>query len=490
MEIILLLFRILLAGIFALAGIAKFLDLKGSEKAFTDFGVPRSLAMTGAVALSVAEIAIAMFLLPVQTSWYAAIGASALLLLFIGQMIYQVAKGNAPDCHCFGQLHSAPVSKVSIARNILFAVPALILVVSGPTNQGMALTDPRLDVMQLVFGVAIVGFLAAMVVTLRKISTQQDELLRRVELMELVARDGAAVARDDVAHPHEGLPIGAPFPHFELPDLEGKTVTLAGLRDEGLPVLFFFVSPSCTPCKALVPEFEHWQRDLYGKTNVIFISSGKPEDNRTKFGGNAAKTILLQKDRELAALVKAQWTPTAVLMDAAGRVASHAAAADTAIRTLIEQIRSEDVRQEFAYFANGNGQPNPIKIGEGVPEFSLADIRGEQIDASYFRGKQTLVTFWSLTCPFCVNMMDDLREWDTTRTAEDPELIVFSDGDKAEHEKLGLRSPIILDAGYKTSAGLGMFGTPSAVLVNEDGKIISETAMGAPDIWSLIGKRK
>ena len=48
----LLLFRILLAGIFALAGIAKFLDLKGSEKAFTDFGVRRFLAMTGAVALS------------------------------------------------------------------------------------------------------------------------------------------------------------------------------------------------------------------------------------------------------------------------------------------------------------------------------------------------------------------------------------------------------------------------------------------------------
>jgi hypothetical protein len=35
-----------------------------------------------------------------------------------------------------------------------------------------------------------------------------------------------------------------------------------------------------------------------------------------------------------------------------------------------------------------------------------------------------------------------------------------------------------------------MFGTPSAVLVNRDGKIVSETALGAPDIWSLIGKRK
>ena len=45
MEVGLLLIRILLAGIFALAGIAKFLDLNGSRKAFMDFGIPPSLAM-------------------------------------------------------------------------------------------------------------------------------------------------------------------------------------------------------------------------------------------------------------------------------------------------------------------------------------------------------------------------------------------------------------------------------------------------------------
>jgi hypothetical protein len=49
---------------------------------------------------------------------------------------------------------------------------------------------------------------------------------------------------------------------------------------------------------------------------------------------------------------------------------------------------------------------------------------------------------------------------------------------------------VILDEGHKTAAGFGMYGTPSAVLVNEDGVIVSETAIGAPDIWALIGKRK
>ena len=113
MEMILLLLRILLAGIFALAGIAKFLDLKGSEKAFVEFGVPRAIALPSSIALATFEIAIAGLFLVTTTSWFGSVGASFLLILFISQMIYQMAKGNAPNCHCFGQIHSEPVGKVS-----------------------------------------------------------------------------------------------------------------------------------------------------------------------------------------------------------------------------------------------------------------------------------------------------------------------------------------------------------------------------------------
>src|SRR5215210_1377574 len=120
MEIFLLILRIGLAAIFGLAGIAKFLDLDGSEKAFKEFGVPASIARPSSIGLSVFEIIIAVLLLPTATSWYAAVGALFLLVLFIGQMTYQMAKGNAPDCHCFGQLHSEPVGIKSIIRNIIF----------------------------------------------------------------------------------------------------------------------------------------------------------------------------------------------------------------------------------------------------------------------------------------------------------------------------------------------------------------------------------
>jgi len=48
----------------------------------------------------------------------------------------------------------------------------------------------------------------------------------------------------------------------------------------------------------------------------------------------------------------------------------------------------------------------------------------------------------------------------------------------------------LIDKEYETALKLGMYGTPSAVLVNENGRIVSETATGAPQIWALLGKRK
>ena len=145
MEVILLLIRIILFGIFALAGIGKLLDLRGSEKAVKEFGVPEDLAKPFSVLLPVAEIFIAILLLFVQTSWLGAIGGFLLLLVFIGGMIFQMAKGNAPDCHCFGQIHSEPVSAKSLIRNAIFATLAFVLIVSGSENQGLSLFDSTND---------------------------------------------------------------------------------------------------------------------------------------------------------------------------------------------------------------------------------------------------------------------------------------------------------------------------------------------------------
>src|SRR5258705_4680314 len=110
MESILILSRLFLAAIFATAGIAKLSDLKGSETAVRDFGVHESLVKPFSFILPISEIVIALLFFPLATSWFGAVAALTLLIGFNIGMGYQMAKGNAPDCHCFGQLHTEPVS--------------------------------------------------------------------------------------------------------------------------------------------------------------------------------------------------------------------------------------------------------------------------------------------------------------------------------------------------------------------------------------------
>lgn len=495
MQEILLLIRLFLFAIFALAGIGKLLDLKGSEKSVKAFGTPEEFAKFFAIGLPFAEIVFAVCLLFVETSWIGAIGAMILLLSFIGGMIWQLAQGNAPDCHCFGAIHSEPVSRKSLIRNVVFAVLAFVLILSGKNNQGTSLFDSTANnsegnFMSLIIGLATVGLLAAVVFYLKRISEQQTQIMRRIEILEVTALDGGReVLREDVAQPTTGLPIGAPAPDFALPDVNGKEISLENLLMQTKPILLFFVSPTCNPCAGLLPEIEAWQAELKGKLNFVFVSSGDVKANLDKLSGNTLKQILLQKDREIALTFGAEWTPTAVLINNDGTVGSRTAVGDKAIRDLIELIKAQIDDAEILLIANGNGS-HAAKLGKDLPEFFENDVFDKLVASEDLRGKKTLIAFWSLTCGYCQQMLDDLRDWDKTRGADEPNLLLISEGEIEPHRQLELQSPIILDRNRKISNELGMNGTPSAVLINEDGKIVSETAIGAQNIWSLLGKKK
>lgn len=489
---ILLAIRLILFGIFALAGIGKLLDLRGSEKAAEGFGVPGGLAKPVGVLLPLVELTIAGSFLFLNTSWYGAIGALILLGAFIIGMAYQMAKGNAPDCHCFGQIHSEPVSKKSLFRNGVFAALTVFVILNGWYDQGIDLAGDKMNGMQVILILVVIALAAAILLYLKKIAAQQEAIVRRIDLLETISRVGMPVERSNAGNPDDALPIGTPFPDFELPNLGGRKVSFEHLLGEAKPILFFFVGPNCVPCKSLLPEIEAWQGEIGERVNFVFLSSGGSEGNIEKFGNSGVTTILLQKDREVAEFVNARWTPTALFVGSDGLLASRPAVGDNAIRDLVDKIKKENLDAEFLFIANGNGgAPDRVPmIGEEIPEFSLNDLDGKEISAGNLRGKKTLVTFWSTTCPHCANMMEELKAWEKERSPADPELLVFSDGEPEVHRDLALDSTLVLDAGYKTAEKFGMFGTPSAVLVNEDGRIVSETAVGAPNIWALIGKRK
>ncbi len=83
-------------------------------------------------------------------------------------------------------------------------------------------------------------------------------------------------------------------------------------------------------------------------------------------------------------------------------------------------------------------------------------------------------------------MLDDLKALEANPPEGAPKILLVSTGTVQENKALlGLRSTVVLDQGFATGSAFGTNGTPSAVLVDEEGKIASEAAVGAPAVLTL-----
>src|SRR5262245_15786733 len=128
MDVALGLARLLLTFVFGLAGAAKLFNRSEVRNVIRDFGVPGRLANVLGTFLPVAELSIAAGMLPMMSVWWGAMGALALLSLFIVIGSWNLLHGRAPQCRCFGQLHSARLSWMTVVRNGIIMVPAGLLV--------------------------------------------------------------------------------------------------------------------------------------------------------------------------------------------------------------------------------------------------------------------------------------------------------------------------------------------------------------------------
>ena len=140
MSLILLFARLLLASVFLLAGLAKLGDLAGSRQAVTAFGVPERLARPMGTVLPFIELAAGMALIPSATARFGALLALALLVVFAGAIALALANGREPDCHCFGQLRSAPASWRTLLRDAGLAAVAAFVLAAGWSNTGASAT--------------------------------------------------------------------------------------------------------------------------------------------------------------------------------------------------------------------------------------------------------------------------------------------------------------------------------------------------------------
>lgn len=506
MGIVLLMARLFLASILVIAGVAKAVDPAGARKALIGFGVSDKLSAPLGWFLPILEIVVAVALIPLNTAWIGALAALALMLAFSAAIGINLLRGRTPECNCFGQLHSKPVSWSMFSRNLMLAAVAALVVAQGKQAPGVSMLNwlaelKTGEMMNLLVSSVAVGLLVAGVAYLRRVLNQQMRILDRIDAVEKLVEEYAPppVEREEATPPPEGLPVGAPAPDFSLASVGGGQISLRDLVGYGKPVLLLFVSPNCAPCATILRDVRAWERDYADKLTIALLSKGSLPENEKRLTKYGAKLVLLAEDSDVAEAYQTRWTPAAVLISDNGRIASHNAYGDESIRALITAApASTDIKP------NGNGAVgaghrlqvpvgySAFKVGDPAPSFSMHDLFGEGIKTEDFLGSDTLLIFWDPECPFCQGMSEDLRVWEETPPTDAPQLVFVVSGDvervKAASEKF--KSRFLHDSELRVGHLFGTRSTPAAVLIDREGRIASSIATGSPNVLALAGVRK
>ena len=366
MTIALLAARLVLAAVFLLAGSTKLIDPFGTRKALRDFGVPGVLARPLVLLLPLLELIVAAALIPASLVWYGAWGALTLLALFLLVVGVAMARGRKPDCHCFGQLHSAPVGRPTLIRNAVLAACAGWLVSRGPMQKEpdlwgwFASLGPEQSKFAIVAACAAAFVFFGLLVRSRpesvsiqsQLPVEEDDNEDHDE-NQPAPKPKSTPAPADIPAPARrtvmgvGLPIGTPAPEFELPAITGERRSLRSLLAQGRDVLLVFSSPFCKPCESLASSLVRWMREMEGLPRVVLVSRGTVQENRAKLKEFEASRVLLQKNFEVAEEYDCESTPTAVLVGADGLIRSPLAVGGVAIR----QLLSSSAKRERSYQA-------------------------------------------------------------------------------------------------------------------------------------------
>ncbi len=317
--------RLGLTAVFLVAGVAKLADRPGTRQALADFDVPPRLARPLVLLLPAAELAAATALVFPTTARWGAVGSLVLLALFVVGLTRVLRRGEAPDCHCFGQVHSKPASWATVARNFVLALPAAYVALAGPGPSLLswaAGTDAR------EFWLIATGSLATLAATTAVLLWRENRGLRSTD--DRVA----AVPRQ----------IGALAPRFSWPSAAGRVVSLQDLLADDRACVLTFMHPGCGPCAALLPELARWHDTIIERLALTLVTDVEAMEAEKLAREHALTDVLIDEQSTVMHAYGVIATPSAVLVASDGTVRSAPVAGRVAIESLIRLALQGETR--------------------------------------------------------------------------------------------------------------------------------------------------
>jgi uncharacterized membrane protein YphA (DoxX/SURF4 family)/peroxiredoxin len=317
--------RLCLAAVFVIAGVAKLADRPGTRQALANFDVPARLIDPFVLLLPLAELAAATALVFPTTARWGAAGGLLLLALFVMGLTRVLRRGEAPDCHCFGQLHSKPASWTTVARNLVLTLPAAYVALTGP---GPSLTS-------WVASTSATDLWLIATASLATLATTTSVLLWR-ENHRLRSTNGRAAT----------LPrqIGALAPRFSLPSSAGGVVSLQDLLADDRACVLTFVSSGCGPCAALLPELSRWNDTVSERLALALVAPGEAIQAEALAREHALTNVLIDEQATVMHAYGVSGTPSAIVVAPDGTVRSAPVAGHVAIESLVRLALQDETQ--------------------------------------------------------------------------------------------------------------------------------------------------
>jgi methylamine dehydrogenase accessory protein MauD len=332
---------------------------------------------------------------------------------------------------------------------------------------------------------------------------QNGRILLRLEALE--ERVVELAARSAAPAP-QGLDPGATAPAFELPDLGGKTVSLAGWRGRRLLLIFF--NPRCGFCEQMAAGLAALgEGGSEGRPIPLLITTGDADENRRFLDQHGIRCpVLLQRGDEVSSRYQAGGTPMGYLIDEEGVIATPltVGAEDLLALAAVQVPPAPEAAgpEPPAGAPHGEGRTGKanrglhtsrlrrdgLKAGTPAPPFRLPRLDGGELSLEEFRGRRVLLVFSDPECGPCAEVAPALE-----RFHRDPggvQVLMLSRRDPEANRRkvaeLGLTFPVVLQRHWEISLLYGKFATPIAYLIDEQGVLATDVVVGGPAIQDLL----
>lgn len=348
-----------------------------------------------------------------------------------------------------------------------------------------------------------------------------DEMILRLRqsadsLAHVLASNQPRVEATQPAPPPSGLPLGSAAPVFELPDLSGRRHSLSQFR--GRQSLLIFFNPQCGFCVQMLPRLAAAETPNGDgqRSTLLIVTTGDAAENRRLIEQHTIRSrVLLQEKMEVASQYRVHGTPIGYLLDEEGRIASETLIGADALLEVWNQrclgsaprFDGNGIRHDEA--ANGHGGDHHVgghgnrslaesrivrdglRAGTPAPHFRLPRVDGlAEIDLTDYRGRSVLLVFSDPHCGPCAHVSPQLES--LHRSRQDLSVLMVSRGgvedNRRKIEELALTFPVALQKQWEISRLYGMFATPIGYLINPDGVLAADVAVGAEAILSLAAR--